>query len=166
MKRVRSLMFPTTMEEREHMLAWLSARFDDTITFNRELCFPIGVVRKEILTCVFCYHDHRHPDVQLVVGSIHPCWAHRETLAALLGWPFFYLKVGRITVLVEKGNRESLRIVNGRHDSRTSVGAGFKREGVIRKGSGNGKDLILFGLLREEFEAKYGPVPEFRAKAA
>ena len=154
MKKVQNcLLIPTDMTERQAMLKWVKDRLD--VQFPVRLAFPLGVIHNDKLICVFVYHDHQQPAIMLTVCADSPHWARPKVLQALLGWPFTVLKVGRITAMIEKGNKRSLRITGG-DAQRGSKGAGFKREGTLRKASKNGKDIVMFGMLRSEYEARYG----------
>ena len=145
MKRIKSIMFPTTLEERAYMLAWAEEKLH--YQFHIHNSFPFSIIRKEKTACIWVYHNHEYPGVVLSVAADHASWCTREVLQTLLGWPFQFLKVERITALVEKCNDRSRRLTEG---------AGFKREGTIRKGSVRGHDVILYGMLEREYQAKYG----------
>ena len=96
------------------------------------------------LRAVVVLHDQAHPNVMLSWAATSPRWMTREVLRIVFDWAFNQLKCGRITGLVEKPNK---------HARRLNEKLGMKLEGVLRKASPKGKDLFVFGMLREEGEA-------------
>ena len=153
MKAVGAILITTDMREREEMLAWAGNRLH--MTFPVKQSYPLGVVRKGKLVAVWVYHEHQNPGVLLSVAADNPTWCTKEMLKALLGWPFRVLQVRRITIMIEKINKRPLRIAAGDSRRKDSKGAGFVREGVIRKGSKRGHDIVLLGMLREDYEQRY-----------
>ena len=67
----------------------------------------------------------------------------RDLLLHVFNWAFVQLKCTRITGLVERNNKRAREI-----DERL----GMKLEGVLRKAAPSGRDLMVYGLLREEAE--------------
>ena len=80
-------------------------------------------------------------------GNVHmwavgePGWMSRRVIAAMLAYPFVQLDCHRMTVTIPRNNRKSRSI---------SEKLGFRLEGVIREGLGPRKDLMVYGLLRNE----------------
>ena len=72
-----------------------------------------------------------------------PGWLSRGNIAGFLWYPFEQLGVRRVTVLVHRKNKVSRRFVER---------IGWKLEGVLRKAAEDGRDLMVYGLLREEAE--------------
>lgn len=80
-------------------------------------------------------------------GSKH--WMTPAYLAACFRYAFVQLGCERITGLVRSDNIDAQRL---------DEHLGFKREGVLRKATPDGKDMFLYGLLKEEcrfLEGKY-----------
>lgn len=67
-------------------------------------------------------------------------WLTKGRLSQFFRYPFVQVGVIRLTATVRKSNTRSLKITRK---------LGFKPEGLIRKGYGDG-DAVIFGMLREE----------------
>lgn len=68
-------------------------------------------------------------------------WLNRRFLRAAFAYPFLQLRVDRVTGVVPDSNAQAKKF---------DEHLGFIREGVIRRGSHDGSDLIIYGMLREE----------------
>jgi RimJ/RimL family protein N-acetyltransferase len=93
------------------------------------------------IRCVVVYSRFSKTNCEMSIatdGSGHTLT--RKFLTAAFGYPFVQCGLQRVTVIVEHDNVESLRLV--RH-------AGWVQEGCIRQWN-NGKDGILFGMLKSE----------------
>ena len=87
------------------------------------------------------YHDYRRFSIQMSLASVSPHWCSRRTLRALLGYPFLQLMVARITVCTAKQNKKLRSLVER---------LGFQLEGRLRAGFDGQRDLLIYGLLRNE----------------
>ncbi len=101
----------------------------------------LGVVHENELVAGIIYHEFRGVDVRCSIAAIKPTWASRKTLAQILGYGFDILGVRRITAITEKQNKKSQHMLRR---------LGFKYEGNCRKAMADGKDAILYGMLKEE----------------
>lgn len=72
-------------------------------------------------------------------GSRH--WITPAFLAATFRYPFIQLGCRRVTGLVRADNADAQRF---------DEHLGFRREGVMREGTNDGCDLILYGMLKSE----------------
>lgn len=72
-------------------------------------------------------------------GSRH--WITPAFLAATFRYPFIQLGCRRVTGLVRADNGDAQRF---------DEHLGFRREGVMREGTNDGCDLILYGMLKSE----------------
>ena len=70
------------------------------------------------------------------------CWLSRSFFHASFEFPFMVLEIPRVTGLVRAENLNAQRFVSR---------LGFKYEGRMRKAFPDGGDLVLYGLLREEY---------------
>lgn len=68
----------------------------------------------------------------------------RTNLKIILDWIFVQQKCSRVTGLVERNNKRARKV---------DEGLGMKLEGVIRKASPSGRDLMVYGLLKSEADA-------------
>lgn len=69
-------------------------------------------------------------------------WSSRGFFNASFEFPFMVLKVPRVTGLIRAENLDAQRFVSR---------LGFQYEGRMRKAFADGTDLVLYGLLREEY---------------
>ena len=112
-------------------------------------CTAIGIGRAGIIIAGAVYNNY-HPcyrDVSISMAATSPAWANRSTISKLLGYPFGQLMVNRLTTFTRASNAKALRL---------NSGLGFVREGVIRQGYGDGEDMIVMGLLRNDAERWIG----------
>jgi L-amino acid N-acyltransferase YncA len=84
--------------------------------------------------------------LELSIASDNPRWATRQTIATLLMYPFGQLNCRRVTAFVLKGNKRSRRFVEG---------IGFKLEGKLRDAGKNNEPMLVFGLTKRDFVARY-----------
>jgi RimJ/RimL family protein N-acetyltransferase len=68
-------------------------------------------------------------------------WLNKEFLYRTFAYPFIQLKCNRLTGLVRVDNLEAQKF---------DENLGFKKEGLLRKATTDGTDMILYGMLREE----------------
>lgn len=68
-------------------------------------------------------------------------WANRKFIERCFRYVFQENGCRRMTVRVEEGNDEALKL---------DLGLGFVHEGTLRKASQNGKDVHILGMLKEE----------------
>lgn len=80
-------------------------------------------------------------DVKMHIASGRVNWLDRRFLYAAFAYPFNELKVSRVTGLISATNQKSRKFAES---------LGFVKEGECRRGSPDGSDLIIYGMLREE----------------
>lgn len=101
-----------------------------------------GIVQNDKLIAGAVFHDYRPPvSIQESFASISPTWATKITLRTLFWFPFEHCKVRRLNSLIAAENTRSRDLTER---------LGFKQEGVIRQGTDDGDDLIIYGMLRDE----------------
>ena len=101
----------------------------------------MGIASSSGLIGVVVLHDLSPPNVFLSWASTTPRWMTRKTIFVVYDWIFNQHKCQRVTGLVEKNNRRARKI---------DEGLGMKLEGVLRKASPSGQDLMIYGLLKNE----------------
>lgn len=69
-------------------------------------------------------------------------WVSRSFFHASFELPFKVLEVARVTGLIRASNKNAQAF---------AAKLGFKYEGTMRKSFPDGEDLVLYGLLREEY---------------
>lgn len=95
----------------------------------------------EILAAVI-YENYSVNAISMHVAAVDGRrWLNKAFLHQAFDYPFNQLKVDRVTGLVPDSNEAAKRF---------DENLGFVREGLIRRGSHDGTDLILYGMLREE----------------
>jgi hypothetical protein len=135
------LVVPANPFENQWMCDWAARRIGQD-AFERAQA--IGWADKHGIVAIVVLHDLSPPNVMLSWASSSPRWMTRKALWTVFNWAFNQLKVDRITGLVERPNK---------HARRLNEKLGMKLEGVLRKASPHGKDIFVFGMLREEAEA-------------
>ena len=82
-------------------------------------------------------------DMNIAFYASSPAWATRSNMEAILGYPFQYLKLKRITALVKKSNKKVKKLISS---------LGFQYEGKARNAWDGENDAYIYGMLKEEAE--------------
>lgn len=131
----------------EQVAKWVQAKLPE-IRNGFGVCVAVGIVDDSQPIAGIVYHDYRPEiSVQMSMASTRPQWCNRRTLRALLSYPFLQLQVARVTVYTGKHNKKLRSLVER---------LGFELEGRVRRGFDGQKDLLIYGLLREEAERWIG----------
>ena len=86
------------------------------------------------------YYGYRGFDIQIAVAFDGKDWALPGTLRALCAYPFDELGCERITAVTSKKNKTARAIAK----------AGFRSEGIVRRGLDGVRDGFIYGLLKHE----------------
>ena len=134
----------------EYLADWAAQRIPNCSGFESPAA--IGICRDDKLAAVAVYSIISMWDggghAEISFASDNPRWATREAVNLVLGTPFYTLGVSRLTARIEKRLKRSRKLVEG---------VGFKREGAMREATRDGRTVIIYGLLRRDFEeGKYG----------
>lgn len=123
-------------------------------------CTTLSLWSDAVIQAAIVYEGYSGRNICMHVAAVEGrAWLSRAFLRAAFDYPFTQLRVERVTGLVPDSNESSKRFTEH---------LGFKREGLMRKGSDDGSDLIVFGMLRDEcrhLEMKHGKKQQ-RAAAA
>ena len=107
-------------------------------------CAAVSLVDDQgefLAVCVFSSYIGTNIDMHLAAKpGAH--WLSRSYYNAVMALPFDVLQVPRITGLIRAENLNAQRFVSR---------LGFQHEGRMRKAFSDGGDLVLYGLLREEY---------------
>lgn len=133
-----NLVVPKNDKENEYLCGW-AAKIIGQERFERARA--VGFANSTGLIAVVVLHDHTPPNVFLSWAATTPRWMSRGAIFAIYNWAYNQLKCTRITGLVEKNNKRARKV---------DEGLGMKLEGVLRKASPSGRDLMIYGLLKEE----------------
>jgi RimJ/RimL family protein N-acetyltransferase len=104
-------------------------------------CATLGVVRRGRLLGGVVYYGYRGFDIQIGVAFDAKGWALPGTLRALCAYPFNELGCERVTAVTSKRNKTARKML---------LKAGFRFEGVIRRGLDGVHDGFIYGLLKHE----------------
>ena len=137
---MRTLELPQDNGENQAMRRWVERRIP-------------GCHLPEAAQCMACFEPHvgikavvaffnfRDTDIEVVFASDGP-WASRDMITTVLNYPFQQLGVNRVTALIRKGNKPAHKLVQQ---------LGFKREGKLRRADTDGTDLVIYGLLPDDY---------------
>lgn len=115
---------------------------------NPHPCVAIGIERDDRIIAGALYGGMQLDTygkpflIEISFASIDTRWATRHNICALLGYPFFQLKVKRVQSTVSKRNK-TVRLFLER--------LGFKLEGVGRQAWVHGGDACMYSMLSGEF---------------
>lgn len=103
----------------------------------------VGIARNGILLGGVSWYnfDDYSRSIHVGIAAVSPVWATRQTIGAILDYPFRQLDCQRVTALTAKGNHRSIKLLKG---------LGFRFEGEHRKGWDGVRPSLTFGLLRED----------------
>jgi RimJ/RimL family protein N-acetyltransferase len=129
-------------EPREYLMRWAMNRIKGAIPLKVDGDWQvIGLAEDNTLHCVAIYHDLRENSIEMSIAADTPKWATRGNIRAFLHYPFCQQGVSHVRAVIHIKNHRSRRFVQG---------LGFKLEGVLRQASKDGKNLMLYGMVRKE----------------
>lgn len=128
---------------------WVAEIIPDVAHCFNENSKAIGVVSDNRLIAGVVYSDYqeKHSTMQLSIASISPMWARKETIRALLSYPFEQLKVHKCWIATASDNEKSLRVTDH---------IGFKREATLAHQFGKGRHAIISRMFKPSFIGIYG----------
>lgn len=104
-------------------------------------CSTLSLWDDVTILAAVVYEGYVGNNVCMHVAAEGKHWLNRQFLYAAFDYPFNQLKVDRVTGCVPDSNEAAKRF---------DEHLGFKREGLLRRASQDGTDLIVYGMLREE----------------
>ena len=138
------IVYPKNAEENTGLCKWVESRIDG-FTAGDATC--IAVCTPTEILAVVCYNNYYlGRDIEISFASDHPRWAHKKTISGLLEYPFFQLKVQRVTAKAVKSNKRIRRFMQG---------IGFVEEGKLRHAGRNNESMFIYGLLKEDYLKRY-----------
>jgi L-amino acid N-acyltransferase YncA len=131
---------PSNEIERAYLIKQLTQ-----VGINLKNAQPVGFVIAGKLSAIAALHDQRAKNIEVSIYGV-PGWARRpkavKSLIWLLhDWAFNKLGCTRATALIAKKNAKARKMAET---------VGFRLEGVLRKAGEDGRDVCLYGLLKEE----------------
>lgn len=127
--------------DRERGLAWAIPRLDAGIGHWDDASCLILEKDSEITAVAVYNRWYPKKSVEISIASVGGRWLTRPFLAAVFGNPFVNWEMPRVGASIAEDNHKSIRFCGH---------LGFLQEGRIREAAPNGKDLILFGMLKNE----------------
>jgi len=127
----------------DRMLDWIAKRIPAMGEgYNWQMASAVGLVARGQIIAGMAVHTFlpHYKSCELTFAADTPKWATKQSIRALLRWPFVQLGCERITMIVASSNRSANRIAEG---------LGFKLEGVCRQGC-RPDDAMIYGLLKSE----------------
>lgn len=130
-------------QPREYLMRWAMERIHGAIPLRLDSDWQvIGLIDDhEDVKCVCVYHDYREKSMEMTIAADTPKWATRGNIRAFLHYPFCQQGVNHVRAVVHCKNHRSRRLVSG---------LGFKLEGVLRHAAKDGKNLMLYGMVRKD----------------
>ena len=120
------------------LLGWAGDRLG--MKFDEALSEPLGVrIGNEILA-VAVINNVRWPNAEISFVTSSPRWASRTHIAGILAYPFFQLRMKRLSSLTEAMNQPARAFL---------CRLGFKQEGYHPEAFPSG-DGVSYGLMRED----------------
>lgn len=138
------IVYPRSIPENDGLKAWIEQRVPEYKSGNYTIC--VGIEREGKLIAAVAWDNWRQTSVEVTIAADSPRWATRQTIQTLLAYPFLQLKCQRVTSFVRKGNKRARRLNDG---------LGFKLEGRLRDAGQNLETVLLYGLTRKDYMAKY-----------
>lgn len=138
------IVYPRSIPENDGLKAWIEQRVPEYRSGQMTIC--VGVEREGKLIAAVAWDGWRGTSVEVTIAADSPRWATRQTVTSLLCYPFMQLKCQRVTSFVRKGNKRARRLNDG---------LGFKLEGRLRDAGPNLETVLLYGITRKDFLAKY-----------
>ena len=137
------IIYPETPAHNEFLRAWIEARIDN---INLEGSACLGVMRDGKLLAVAAFGNLRSTNVEVSFASDNPRWATREAITAMLAYPFYQLRVQRVSALCLKSNAKVRRFVKG---------IGFLEEGRLRHMGPHKETMFLYGMTFDDYYKRY-----------
>lgn len=120
---------------------WVRERIPAMAGRDFGVCSALGVVRGEHLIGGVVFSNYRHPDIEISAAFTTSAWWQPRVARAIFAYPFVQLKCARLTLSTGRKNKRARRFAEH---------AGFRLEGVQRRGLDGREDRMLYGMLMDE----------------
>lgn len=142
-----SLLYGHTAE----VAAWVAERIPHMNGRAFGPCEAIGVgnaqTGKIYAGVVFHEYQPDYENIQLSMAADSPLWATRETIKALLAYPFRRLNVYMVWTCTPVGNERALKV---------NEHIGFKRKPIVPHVYGPKKHAVICQMLAPDYARVYG----------
>ena len=132
----------------EAIAGWVARTIPHVGSTGFGACRAVGVAVGGKPVAGIVYHDYQpdHRTVQISMASTSPLWAKRSTIRALLAVPFEQYSVYKIWTAIPADNERAIRF---------NRGIGMKSEGTLRHQFGRKRHAVIFGMIYEEYAARW-----------
>lgn len=123
------------------VIAWVCKGLGDSpFEYGRNV--TLGIYLKNKLIAGVIFNDIRpNRDVWLTIYSENKKWCNKRILRLIFDFIFDKIGAERASAFVSKDNEPSINLVEK---------LGFVREGLLRHYRDNGKDCVVYGMLKSE----------------
>jgi len=127
---------------------WVAWRIPHVRGMSFGPCTAIGVASGGNLIAGVVYHDWcpQFSTVQISIAASSPLWARRETIYALLHYPFRQAGAFKAWCAIPIDQKRTLK---------ANSHIGFKREGVLAHHFGRGRHAVITRMLDPDFKRQY-----------
>lgn len=132
------LYIPQTPAEHLFYATWMGRLLGN---FNPNGVSTVVVFDGSRIMSVIGFANPHYNRIEVSWASINPQWVTRRNVLGLLSYGY-QPGITALTAVVKKSNKRSRRFIEA---------IGFVNEGTLRKAGEKGENLILYGMLREEF---------------
>ena len=123
------------------VVAWALQRIPHAHDFGP--CEALGVLDGNRLVAAVVYNNQRDNNIEMSVAAEGRRWLFRAALFAFFDYPFNQLGLGRVTSTIPSGAATKPARKFCQH-------IGFRYEGSVREHYRDGRDAVIFGMLRRE----------------
>ena len=142
------IWLPSNEEGHLYLAKWLARKIPDyEPRFVRCIaCYKVGKEgAPDRLAAVMGYSNKHYNRVEISMANESGVfWFTRANVLQMLGLPFQSMGAEALTAMVYRTNKPIRRYLQF---------AGFKQEGNIRKITETGRNMLMYGLLKSEYEA-------------
>lgn len=130
----------------QEVASWVADRIPYVNSF--EPCTAIGVASCGRLIAGVVYNEYspQAQNLQISIAADSPMWARRETISALLHYPFRQLDCWMVFSLIQPDNARSLSVC--KH-------IGFKQKTIVPHAFGKKRHAVVFQMTEPEYAKLY-----------
>lgn len=133
------IYIPKTPEEHLFFATWLKSRIDH---FEPRGVQTVVCYKNDKIGMVVGFANPHYNRIEMSWASDDPLCCTRGNILSMIAPVFMGTNNGGVTAVVKRGNKRVRKFIEG---------IGFQNEGTIRKAGPSGENLIVYGLLRDEY---------------
>jgi RimJ/RimL family protein N-acetyltransferase len=133
----------------ERVAAWVAKQLPHVGAGGFGPCRAVAVVNGNRPLGAIVYHayDERAGVIQISMATVSPYWAKPQTIRDLLAIPFLQYGVRKVWTCIPADNARAIRF---------NFGIGMTCEGKLRHHFGPKRAAWIFGMMRNEYDARWG----------